>query len=179
MRGARWLFLIVLLAALAVGGSVLAEDDAADERARQLLRDQHLIQDLVDSGVRLAAEDDPLRRADHCNRLAERLGKEIKLAITKKDSKRAAQFGKHMQALLVRGVAGNLAVVKNSLGPDSPREREAELARLGKQSIGFTQDLQNEVNSHPELEQDQRTLQDIITDGQKKITQAIQGKDKQ
>ena len=80
---------------------------------------------------------------------------------------------------MVRGVAGNLAVVKNSLGPDSPREREAELARLGKQSIGFTQDLQNEVNSHPELEQDQRTLQDIITDGQKKITQAIQGKDKQ
>src|SRR5439155_26249795 len=77
MRKVRGAILVLLPTALAAwAGAALAQDDGVDERAGQLQRDQQLIQLLVDSGVRLAAEDDPLRRADYCNRLADRLGKE-------------------------------------------------------------------------------------------------------
>ena len=180
MRGARPVPWLVMPAALAVAlaGSALAQDDPVDERVRLLQRDQQLIQQLVDSGVRLAAEDDPLRRADHCNRLADRLGKEIKQAMAKKDSQRAAHFSKHMQALLVRGVAGNLAIVKDSLeSKGSNVDRETELLRLSKEISKVTQDIEDEVNSHPELDRDQITLK-AVTESKTRIEQAIKGKGK-
>jgi hypothetical protein len=164
---------------LAVAGHVLAlpGDLPADDRVAQLQRDRDLIRDLVEGGVKLAAEADPLKRADHCNRLADGLAREIKKAVATRDALRAAQLSEQMQLLLVRGVAGNLHVARASLEPNSPRE--PEFLRLGIEVAGVAKTIEDEVGNDPTLEpaKMQPTL-DAVAKGRAEVEQAIKGKGK-
>jgi len=101
------------------------------ERVRLFERDQKLIQTLVESGIELSGEDDPLRRAAQCNKLADRLAREISQAATAKDSPRVKRFGEHLQDLLTVGVAGNLVEARGSVPAGSPQERK--LLEFGKE----------------------------------------------
>jgi hypothetical protein len=164
------------LVLLSVAGHVLAAgDETGDDRAQQLQRDQQMLQTLVDSGLKLAAETDPLRRADHCNRLADRLGKEIKLAVQKKDVRRATLFGEQVQALLTRGVAGNLTVARASLLPDPGRE--PEIARLGVEVSVTAKLIEDAISNQPELEPENMllTLQ-AVAKGKAEVDIAVKGK---
>jgi hypothetical protein len=174
--GVRAGSLALLLAAVAGAGHVLAGDEPED-RARQLQRDQHMIESLVQSGLKLAAEVDPLRRADQCNRLADRFAREIKLAVQKKDATRAALFGEQIQALLVKGVAGNLHAAWASLAPNSPRE--PEILRLGVEVADTAKSIEDEFSNHPELEREkmQSTL-DALARGKAEVEQAVKGRGK-
>jgi hypothetical protein len=164
------------LVLLSVAGHVLASGDgASDDRAQQLQCDQQMLQTLIDSGLKLAAETDPLRRADHCNRLADSLGKEIQLAVQKKDAKRAALFGEQVQALLTRGVAGNLTVARALLPPDPGRE--PEITRMGIEVSIIAKLIEDEISSHPELESENMlfTLQ-AVAKGKADVDSAVKGK---
>ena len=66
-----------------------------------------LAQELVESGLRLAAEDDPVKRAEACGGLADTFAQEVRLATAAKDSARALDLGRDLQGLL-RGLAANL-----------------------------------------------------------------------
>jgi hypothetical protein len=163
--------LLVLAAAAALASQGLADDSPVD-RARQLQRDQGMVQTLVASGLQLAAEKDPLRRADHCNRLADRYAVEIKRAMQNKDGLRVAQFGEQMQALLTKGVAQNLTVARTALKPD-----ESEINRLGAWVSITAKSVEDELGNHPELERDkmQFTLQ-AVAQGKADVDQAVKGK---
>ena len=163
---------LVLLSALALAGHVLAGDETPADRARALQRDQHLVQTLIASGLKLAAEKDPLRRADHCNRLADSYAVEIKRAMQNKDGLRVAQFGEQMQALLTKGVAQNLTVARAALKPDEP-----EINRLGALVSITAKSIEDELGHHPELERDkmQFTLQ-AVAQGKADVEQAVKGK---
>src|SRR5262249_58445931 len=100
------------------------------------------------------------------------LAKEIKLAMGKRDSLRAADLSQHMQALLVRGVAGNLAIVKE-LGPDEKRENE--LLRVRQEIMKVTQEIEAEFASHPDVDRD-RIMLKAVTQGKTEIEKAVQGK---
>jgi hypothetical protein len=128
-----------------VGGSA-----AGKERWRQLEADIDLIETLVDGGLNLAAESDPLRRADYCNRLVDGVAREIKKAVQQRDSTRVAQLGEQMQRLLVRGVAGNLNLARASMTPNSPRN--TEIARLGAEVAGVTKAFEDELAGDPALD---------------------------
>src|SRR5262249_37011031 len=77
----KWLLAFLVVCLTGAAGFVLADPPApnpsAAERLKQLRRDRALIHKLVESGLRLAEEDDPLKRADQCNRLAEDLTRAI------------------------------------------------------------------------------------------------------
>src|SRR5205809_8121485 len=79
------------------------------ERAQMFQRDRALIQVLVRGGLRLAAEEDPLGRADSCADLAEQLASEIRQAAESRQGDRAATLGDHLRALLNDGVDVNLS----------------------------------------------------------------------
>jgi hypothetical protein len=166
--------LSLLVLAPALIGQVLADDDSPTptDRARALQRDQQMVQALIASGLQLAAEKDPLRRADQCNRLADHYAVEIKQAVKNKDAVRAAQFGQQMQALLTRGVAQNLAVARAAPKPD-----ETEIHRLGAWVSITAKGIEEELGHHPELEPDQMqfTLQ-AVAQGKADVEQAVRGK---
>ncbi len=175
-RRLRPLVLCLAVTALPLAGAALADDDVPpEERARQLPRDLQLIETLVDSGLKLAAEDDALRRADQCNRLADKLAREIKVAMGKKEGGRANQLSLQMQELLTRGVASNLTVARAELGKDSARE--AEFTRLAKEADFVAKDLEDEACQHPEMNFDKTTIQ-AVSKGRMEIEAALKGKGK-
>src|SRR5262245_19162694 len=107
-----WLVPVPLLVAVAV---VCAEDRAArplSERARQVQRDRELIEELVNLGLRLADDQDALKRAGHCSGTAERFAREISAAATNREDSRALEMGLHFRDLLQRGVADNLRTAR-------------------------------------------------------------------
>jgi len=87
------------------------------------LRD--LLGTLVLQALLLAEEDDPLRRADHCNAVAEQLVQGILLASSGGDTSRAEQLGGLLGHVMDRGIAPNLERLdlKNA---DPPRLADAE-----------------------------------------------------
>jgi len=164
--------LLVLLVVPALAGHVLADDSTPADRARELQRDQGLVQTLIASGLKLAAEKDPLRRADHCNRLADSYAVEIKRAVQHKDAQRAAQYGQQMQALLTRGVAQNLAVARAAPKPDEP-----EINRLGAWVSITAKSIEDELGNHPELEtEEMQFMLDAVARGKADVDQAVKGK---
>jgi hypothetical protein len=101
---------LLILCLLAVAGLGWADADAprVEEESRlvQFRRDLELIETFVEKGLVLAAEDDPLQRAQTCKTLADRLGSEIKGA--EKRTGRLVALGDMLRTVLVRGVADNL-----------------------------------------------------------------------
>src|SRR5262249_2223551 len=89
-----------LLLPPALAGHVLAVGGPDDERLRQWQRDREVVQTLVDGGLKLAAEPDPLKRAEHCNRMADGLAREIRQAGPEKQVSPAAGVSGPMQVLL-------------------------------------------------------------------------------
>jgi hypothetical protein len=118
-----WLVPIPLLVAVAV---VWADDRAArpvGERARQVQRDRDLIEELVNLGLRLADDEDALKRAGHCSGTAERFAREISAAATNREGSRALEMGQHLHDLLQRGVADNLRTAREQIPVGSAEEQ--------------------------------------------------------
>jgi hypothetical protein len=159
---------LLLPLAWALGAASVSPDA---ERVRQFERDQNLIQTLVESGIELAGEDDPLRRAAQCNKLADRFAREISQAAAAKNSPRVKTFGEHLQDLLTVGVAGNLAVARGSLPAGSPQERT--LVEFGKEV------KQLEANLGRTTQVDGKEVFSALTavrHGREEVEKAIRGK---
>jgi hypothetical protein len=101
----------VLLSLVLLSALVCADDPGppptARERADLFHRDRDLIQALVDHGLLLAEETDPLKRAESCTDLAEQLDREMQQA-EGKDGPRAAELSLHLRDLLKGGVEPTL-----------------------------------------------------------------------
>lgn len=92
-------------------------------RARLFQRNQELIQSLVEGGLRLAAADDALQRAECCRDVAERLATEIQQAVAQREQARVAELGCHLRALLESGVAANLSTARKEIPVGSTLEK--------------------------------------------------------
>src|SRR5262245_9905192 len=92
------------------------------ERAERLHRNRGLIQDLVQGSLHLAAADDPLRRADECSELADRLAWEVGEAAAQHEHERAAELSRHLNDLLKKGVATNLTAARKRIPLGSAEE---------------------------------------------------------
>jgi hypothetical protein len=123
---------------LAVGQEPAVPDEALLSHA--LHRNRDLIQALVRGGLSLAAEDDPVKRADSCNELAVRFAGEIRQAATQRDAVRAVELGDHLYALLKQGVAFNLSIARRLTPPGSAHE--LEINRVGGRVPQITEPLE-------------------------------------
>ncbi|MBL8800168.1 MAG: hypothetical protein JNM56_40170 [Planctomycetia bacterium] len=112
------------------------------------LRD--LLGTLVLQALLLAEENDPLRRADHCNAVAEQLVQGILLASSGGDSARAEHLGGLLGHVMERGIAPNLERIdlKNA---DPPRRAEAE--RVEQRTGQAVEVLQRNLEKAPPVAQ--------------------------
>jgi hypothetical protein len=113
-RGLLISMLALALACLAGGKN----PDAAPLRTQQFETNLPLIQELVENSIRLAAEDDPLKRAGYGNDLVERFSGEIRNATEKQNLDRALELGQHLHDLLAQGTAVNLRAARERF-PDT------------------------------------------------------------
>ena len=108
--------------------------------ARALHRNRELVQALVRSGLCLAAEEDPVKRADSCNELALRFAGEIGQAATEHDHGRAVELSDCLYAVLKQGVAFNLSTARRLTPPGSAHEME--INRVGNRASHLTEPLE-------------------------------------
>src|SRR5262249_26791861 len=113
------------------------------QRAHQFQRNHELIEKLVDGGLQLAAEEDPIRRAEHCNGLVAFLANEVQQAAVNTESTRIVEMGDHLDALLKHGVAGNLSKGRVQTPIGSARERE--LNRVRERLMTLIQPLEDQL----------------------------------
>jgi hypothetical protein len=169
---------LVLLPLLTTAGLVLANPPAPPRspaaRLKEMRRDLALVRNLVEGGLRLAKEEDPLRRADQCNVLARGLSREVQQAVKDREHSRADALGQRLEALLVRGVAGNLQRARAQLPPNSPRL--PELRRLGDEALSVMEPLRKEFDQMPEYEQHQMaSVLHAVTQGRAEVEKAVGG----
>jgi hypothetical protein len=132
-------------------------------RVKQLYRNRSLIQTLVEGGLRIAGEDDKVRRADSCSAVARGLALEIQVAASNREGDRVVEMGQHLNDLLQNGVAGNLRAVRPSINKGSSAEKELEKVR----------DWVNDVARR--VEDDLRPTADLDRDTTGKMFEAVRG----
>jgi hypothetical protein len=128
-------------------------DRSADDvkvQAEHLRRHGELVRGLVDDGLVLADTDDALGRAHYCaETMAPRLTGELHRSAQARESRRVAELGQHLQALLQQGVADNLAHVEGNTPPErltSIRTRTLEAYEAVNSEVGRTDgDVRDEV----------------------------------
>ncbi len=147
---------VALAAGLALADS--PAPPAPQERLLRFQRNQALVEKLVAGGLHLAAAADPLGRAAQCNRLAQGVVDEIQLALAAKDRPRADRLGRHLEALVVRGVVGNLRLACDALPADSPRR--VEVRKVGDQALAAMLPLETALEQIPG--QEQEYLQGVV-----------------
>jgi hypothetical protein len=134
------LLVLALLLPLAFAEDAPRQPTSA-ERVELFQRNQVLIQTLVQSGLRLAKEEEPLPRAEACGDAAQRLAEEIRQAVANHEQARLTELGQHLQALLDNGVVANLRKARRQIPAGSTYEKNlfavrdritAELATLEK-----------------------------------------------
>jgi hypothetical protein len=125
----RWLLVLLVGPLLAGLAPALVPPAADDDEVRQFRRDRPLIEALVEGGLRLSAEDDPLRRADYCAGLAERFADEVRQSVEQKEAPRVEEMGAHLSALLEHGVALNLNQARGVIPPGSADEKKLQEIR--------------------------------------------------
>jgi hypothetical protein len=150
--------------------------DRPPEAAERLRHDLALIQNLVNEGLNLAAEEDPILRARICNKLAGDLVQEIQKAAATKDEKRAAHLGGYLKTVLVRGVAGSLDLARRDLPQDSPRQ--PELQSVSDQTVRVTQPVADEKYQVDPNYQLMQPALDAVNQGRQAVDNALKGKAK-
>jgi hypothetical protein len=154
----------------------LAGNQTVQQRALQLERDLTIIQALVDGGLKLATENDPLLRADCCNRIADILASAINKAVQIQDAERAAHLGEQMESLLVVGVATNLGLAREQMEPDSPRE--PEIQRISGTAVGVAKTIEAEIGRLPAMDARMRQTLQSVAKGRTKVESAALAKSK-
>jgi hypothetical protein len=119
---------VLVLAAVSQAQSPAAPLSAA-EQARRFGRNRSLIEKLVMGGLRLADEDDPLKRANYCNGIAQSMADEIRQAAGDHEKARVTELKQHLHSLLKDGVAENLIQARKRIPNGSAEEKELRKVR--------------------------------------------------
>jgi hypothetical protein len=173
----RWWVLPILCGAMVAGAWA---DDAPDvpsatEQAQLFQRNRDLIQTLVTGGLKLANEEDRVKRVGYCGDLARQLANELRLAAQTRDGFRTAELGEHLSLLLHEGMARNLKL--SATPPESPGIQEMRGIRDGlkKELLDpLRKDLTDDLKHSPrevrlQIQQALKTVQD----GWEAVDQAV------
>lgn len=136
----RFLLALVPLALLTAVGWADNPSRREAERILQLQRDRHLIRTLVERGLHLAGEEDPLKRADHLGGLAEQMASEIQTAAKQGEDSRVAELGEHLKAIFEKGLVETLKAASPTAAPGSSQEQKMNEVR--KRTAKTVKDLE-------------------------------------
>lgn len=156
-----------------LGEGIAARPAADAKRIQQLKRNRNLIVDLVDGGLQLSREDEPIKRANSCQNLARRLANEIRQAVNRRESARAAEMGQHLRDLLTGGIAQNVNIVRPKVQVGSMLERD--MKQVGDWVTSVTSALEDQLASASPADADLRFTLDAIHGGRTEVEKAIKG----
>ena len=159
----------ILLAALAGAQASRPRPDGPD-RIHQLRCDQSLVREFVDSALSLAAEQDSLRRADRCTRLAERLADEIERAAEEQKEYRVLELADQLQLLVRDAIAGILSRERSRMPP--PSIREQELRRVHDHIVRILRPVESRLHHIAGAEPGRRALE-AISDSKAEVEKAL------
>lgn len=166
------LFGILTLATLGLANQA---DPVETDRRREFDRDADLIDKFVHGAVQISKENDPLKRAHHCNGLADLLAKEIQKTTQRREARRTTELSAMLQAVLVQGVADNLAVARTGLPADAPRSKE--VLNFADTVAGLTKSAEQEIENLPAGEQEaMKTALQAMTKAREQVQKSSQGK---
>jgi len=174
-------FLRRLLPALLLAGLVGADEAPAPaERARLFERDRELIRELVEQGLRLAEEDDALKRADCCNGVARHLADEMRRAADDREPARVAELSAHLHDVLKGGVAANLTTACAGPAP-AASTFEKDLQEVHHHTVTLLQPLEDELRRLPDGDgrDDVRQALQAVAQGRAEVEKAIRGRIKE
>jgi len=120
----------VVLASLAAWAGAQGSTSAAD-KLRLHRANRALLTDLVGSGVRLAAADQPVTRAEACQQTARAVGLEVRRAAEANDTDRVAELGGHFEVLVRDGLVPALTDADGVVPADSPEGVRLRAVRAG------------------------------------------------
>src|SRR5262249_51517560 len=115
VRSAAAFALALLVFTAGVGAEGPLRQPSAADQTQRFQRNQALIVALVHGGLHLAAEEDPIQRANHCNVVVKLFAVEMRQAADTHEAGRFAELGQHLRALLEDGVAANLSRARGSI----------------------------------------------------------------
>jgi hypothetical protein len=155
---------VLVLAAVSRAQSPAAPLSPA-EQARRFGRNRSLIEKLVTGGLQLAGEEDPLKRADYCNSIAQGMADEIRLAVGGHEKGRVAELKQHLHSLLKDGVAENLSQARERIPNGSAEEKG--LCKVRDDTEQFLKPVQEVIDA---------TDAGDIKDGLDRVIRAVQPK---
>jgi hypothetical protein len=171
------LFLPALLLPLAGLAFADMRSEEAEERRRQLKNDLTLIESIVNTGLELAGADSPVERAQVSNGLARRLSEEMHKAVTDRDRDRASVLGAHVQAVLVRGVAGNLNAASGPKATAIGVPQPLALMMI-EQVEQVSSSIEKEIQRMPAAEREYMLpALESVTKGQLEVQKALKGRE--
>jgi hypothetical protein len=118
----RPLLVTAALAALAAWVSAQpGYTPTAGESLKMLQANRGLYEDLTRSALNLSLADKntSLGRAEECRRVADRLAREVRDAVDRKDADRLAELSDHLHAVTTDGLAPTLADARRDINPQS------------------------------------------------------------
>jgi hypothetical protein len=175
----RWLLLPILAATLAsiTAGQEASPLSAPPGRAGQFESNYGLIHVLVENSLRLAGEEDALKRADYCDGLVERFAAEIQKASAQNDEARVTELGQHLHDLISQGVAANLRAVRKQLPQGSALEKGLHSVRANtERSLKPVEDQLRQTAGSDTQNAGQRVLK-LIHDARSELNKALEPKD--
>jgi hypothetical protein len=99
----------------------------AGDNLRLLQANRGLYDDLTRHALDLGRSNTSLDRAEECRKVADRLAREVREAVERKDADRVAEVSDHLCAVTADGLAPNLADARRDITPQSqdfPRLQE-------------------------------------------------------
>lgn len=161
---------------LALAGFLPGQEPSAKTQSRleELRQDLSLVERLVNQGIELSTETVPLKRAQSFHGVAETLAREIRKSATAGEEKRALQLGDYLQAVLVRGVADNLASARRDAAGHPAKE--PEWRSVGERTLQLTQPFA--VQSEPATSAEEKILEAagrVVQPGREALAKVIAG----
>lgn len=120
----------VVLASLAAWAGAQGPTTAAD-KLRLHRANRALLTDLVGSGVRLAAADQPVARAEACQQTARAVGLAVRRAAEANEADRVAELGDHFNTLVRDGLVPALTEADGVVPRESPDGVRLRAVRAG------------------------------------------------
>jgi len=145
------------------GAHYRAPQSSAADHLQLFQQNGELIRALVQGGLQLATEEDPLRRADYCSSIAEQLAAELHGAASRGDKVRCAELGGHLHALLEHALVPNLHIARRQIPTGSLLEKHLQEVSHRVSDIVAPLEIQlaQTVNRNTEIE---RTLKVLLDD---------------
>ena len=124
------------IALFAVASAALARDAGEGDtgRAERAHGNASLVRVLIDRGVALGREKDPLKKAEHFEMIGGELAERVRRAARARRHERARRFGEHLRRIAEKGVAANIEKaaggeakgIERALGAHAERMRRHE-----------------------------------------------------